>query len=192
MTHEEAIARVLRGDAPAYEAVVAGFHRPLRAFVARFCPDPHRGDDIAQRAFVWAYEHLREYQAGTHFAAWLKGIARTLILSELEREEREDRNRRHYLAHLEATRLHQNLSGPDDTEARSAALRECLETLPGASRELVDQRYRRQVPLDQIARAGGSSEGGIKMALLRIRQTLRRCIEGKLGVPLTAEARRES
>src|SRR5436190_17317817 len=110
MTHEEAIERVLKGEASAYEVVVTAFHSPLRIFVSRFCPDVHRADEIAQRTFVWAYEHLREFRPGTNFAAWLKGIARTLLLSELEKAGREEQNRKRYLAYLESMRAREVLS----------------------------------------------------------------------------------
>src|SRR5205814_4767542 len=112
--------------------------------------------------------------------------------SELAAIEREARNRGNGLMHLEARRARQDLQTTDDTASRTPALGECLESIPEASGTVVDERYRRRIPLDEMARSRGTSEGAIKMTLLRVRQSLRRCIEGKLGRPKTLEARHEA
>lgn len=192
MEIEENIRNAAGGDPAATEAIIRRFERPIRAFAARWCPDPNLGEEIAQRTFVWAFDHLREYRAGTNFQAWLKAIARNLVLAELEVREREDRNRRQYLVHLEVARLRQAEPDEDDTEPRTAALRDCLDSLPPQSRDLVNDRYHLRRPLEQIARTRGTSEGGVKMLLLRVRQALKRCIEGRLSLPAAPEARHES
>ena len=75
MELDAAVRRVLEGDASSYEAVVRTCQRGLRTFIAYHCPSSQQVDDLAQRTFVWAYEHLDDYQAGTRLDAWLKSIA---------------------------------------------------------------------------------------------------------------------
>jgi DNA-directed RNA polymerase specialized sigma24 family protein len=69
MELEEAIDRSRRGDLSAYEIVVRECQGALTAFIAAFSPDRDQVDEIARRAFVWAYEHLDQYQPGARFRA---------------------------------------------------------------------------------------------------------------------------
>jgi len=181
MAADADIVRVLRGDRDAYAGVVREHQAALRIYIARYCPGPGLIDDVAQRTFVWAYEHLNEYRIGTRFEAWLKSIARNILLAEMEAIRREAANRRAYLEHLQATRATAALVTPDDTEALAEALRACVAELPEASGALVRERYSDRRPVEEIARVRGTTAAAIKMALLRVRQALRRCVEGKRG-----------
>ncbi len=180
---DEAIKRAAEGDTECYGAVVRKYQGRLRAFVASFCPDTDRVDEVAQRAFVWAYEHLEEYKAGTRFWAWLKAVGRNMLLSELEMQKREARMRRKYLDHFQAARARQELlSGEHERQPEMAeALRACVDELANHSRELIRRRYETGQSIRVISREQKRKEGAVKTALFRIRQALRRCVEGKLG-----------
>ena len=183
MDLEQAIARVRRGDRNAYAHVVRELAEPLRAFVASFCPNPERVDDVAQRAFVWAFNNLTRYRPGTAFFSWLRQIARNLLLEELEARARDAKNRKRYLEYLEANHSRAILSsGSDDPSLEEFdALQTCLERLPGPARELIRMRYEDRRPIDQIARKRDMSGPAVKMALLRTRDVLRKCVEQQTG-----------
>jgi RNA polymerase sigma-70 factor (ECF subfamily) len=180
---DEAIRKALEGDTGCYGAVVRKYQGRLRAFVASFCPDADRVDEVAQRTFVWAYEHLKEYEPGTRFWAWLKAVGRNMLLSELEMQKRETRMRRKYLDHFQVTRARQELlSGAHREQPEMAeALRRCVDELAEHSRKLIRRRYETEESIRDISRDLGKKENAVKTALFRIRQALRRCVEGKLG-----------
>ena len=67
MDVEQAIQATVNGQIDCYEIVVREYQGRLRAFIAAYCPDQSQIDDIAQRTFIWAYEHLRDYRSGTRF-----------------------------------------------------------------------------------------------------------------------------
>jgi len=183
MEIEPAIAKVREGDTAAYGVVVHEFQGRLRAFIASWCPDMEQVDEIAQRVFVWAYEHIREYEPGTRFYAWLKAIARNTLLSELEVQKREAEGRRKYLNHLMVRHSREELESAASEEASDASdlLRGCLDELPEKSRKLVRRRYEGMEPVRDIAREEGKKESAVKVALFRIRQVLKRCVEGKMA-----------
>ncbi len=183
MDFEDLISKARSGDVESYGPVVTEFQGRLRAFIAAYCPDSNQVDELAQRAFIWAYEHLDQYQSGTRFHSWLKAIARNMLLSELEIQRREASNRRRYLAHLQATACRDDLSAATggDRAGIVAALRTCLESLPAESRRLISRRYEKPEPLAEIARDLTRSEAGLKVTLFRIRQALRKCVEGRLA-----------
>ena len=183
MELEEAIARVRKGDRNAYAHVVHALAAPLRAYVASYCPGPERVDEVSQRAFTWAFKNLARYEQGTAFFSWLKQIAKNVLLEELEVRMRDARNRKRYLEFLEAKRSKSVLSSRigDSSLEEFDALQSCLEQLSGPARELIQMRYEDQRPIDQIARKRDMSGPAVKMALLRARDELRKCVEQKTG-----------
>ena len=184
MDLEGQIGKASSGDPDSYGPIVAEFQGRLRAFVAAFCPDRNQVDEVAQRTFIWAYEHLGEYRPGTRFYSWLKAIARNMLLAELEAQRREARNQRRHLAHLQATACRDRL-GTDAADRRLdqvEALQACLEKLPAKARRLIRLRYEKPAPIAVIARDLKRSEGGVKVTLFRIRQALRKCVEDRLSV----------
>jgi RNA polymerase sigma-70 factor (ECF subfamily) len=183
MDLEDLIRKARFGDVESYGPIVTELQGRLRAFIAAFCPDRDQVDEVAQRTFIWAYEHLGDYKPGTRFYAWLKAIAGKMLLAELEVQRREARNQRRHLAHLEATACREHLA----TEANdrrlelAEALQICLDKLPAKQRQLIRRRYEEPEPVAAIARDIKRSEGGVKVTLFRIRQALRKCIEGRLA-----------
>jgi RNA polymerase sigma-70 factor (ECF subfamily) len=69
----------------------------------------------------------------------------------------------------------------DEMSLRRKALEECLKRLPESSRTLLELRYVRRAPSQEIARSQGSSPAGVRMTLMRIRQSLNSCIQGRLA-----------
>lgn len=47
----------------------------LRAFLRRLCGNTAEADDLAQEAFVFAWEHIGRFDATRAFRPWLFGIA---------------------------------------------------------------------------------------------------------------------
>jgi len=183
MDLEALIKKARSGDVDSYGPVVAEFQGRLRTFIAAFCPHRDQVDEVAQRTFIWAYEHLGDYEPGTRFYSWLKAIAGNMLLAELEIQRREARNRRRHLAHLEATacRAHLATEADDRRLELVEALQTCLEELPPGQRRLIQRRYEEPEPIAAIARELKRSEGGVKVTLFRIRQALRKCIESRLA-----------
>lgn len=181
---DAAVRQVREGRLEAYDEVVRAHQAELRAFIAAYCPEASQVDELAQRTFVWAYEHLAEYALGTRFHAWLKSIARNLLLAELEQLQREARQKQKYLRHLQALHAQQALAEDDGRLAER--LRGCVEALPEHARTLLRERYEKRTPLETLARESGRDLAALKSALFRLRQALRRCVERKQVAPQEA------
>ena len=65
----------------------------------------------------------------------------------------------------------------DDGAERVAALRHCVDKLEKTQRELLELRYRREVPLNELAKKLGRSAAALSMSLFRLRAILERCME---------------
>jgi RNA polymerase sigma-70 factor len=158
----------------------------LLAFVRACVQPPADADDLVQDTFVTAWERLAEYDVDRPFAAWLRGIARNKIAD--------------YFRRFTAHRRHVHILSPEAVAAISdeferlsrpargevfrdcfAALRQCLQSLPAAEREVVERAYRQNQTCGTIAAEVGQGVEAIKKRLQRARAALRDCILGKLG-----------
>jgi DNA-directed RNA polymerase specialized sigma24 family protein len=62
------------GSAQAFGRLVQAHQQALRAFLRRLCGNHAEADDLAQEAFVFAWEHLARFQLDHPFRPWLFGI----------------------------------------------------------------------------------------------------------------------
>jgi RNA polymerase sigma-70 factor (ECF subfamily) len=73
---EPALAtRARAGSADAFGRLVQMHQQALRAFLRRLCGNAADADDLAQEAFVFAWEHIERFDASRPFRPWLFGIA---------------------------------------------------------------------------------------------------------------------
>ena len=73
------------------------------------------------------------------------------------------------------------LERSEDDERALAALEKCVDSLPGHSAELVDAYYFQGRGVGEMARASGRKESALGMALVRVREILRRCVRDRLS-----------
>jgi len=177
MDERELVLRAKRGDREAFDGLVRLYQARLRAYVARYVPGPEDVFDIVQDAFIDALEHLDRFDPSREFGPWIRAICRNRTLNHF----RSCRAGRSAAAAL-VDRALEETRGPmeDDLEAagrKLRALQHCVGRLEASQRELIDLRYRREVPLADLARRMGRSAAALAMALLRIRAALQKCME---------------
>lgn len=174
------VARVLGGDADAYEEIIQLYETDVRRIVGALLEDRGTTADLVQEVFVSAYFVLRRYDPARDFGIWLRSIARNLVRKELRRRSRESRRLRFYRDHL--ARRFENDARADASQNRLAeAHRRCREELPEHSGEVIDLHYGRSLSMDQIAAALGRSKEAVKQLLYRVRLLLRDCIDRRMA-----------
>ncbi|RFC46147.1 MAG: ECF subfamily [Verrucomicrobia bacterium] len=149
----------------------------LRVFVRTLGLRAEAADDVAQEAFVVAFEKLQIFERGTNFGAWVRTIARFLVGKELRREDRRQRLLAEHVAEILSA---ENIPAPDDTTAKAEALKLCLRELPERWRTLVQQRYFENLAPSVIASHEGRSANEIRQALFRLRSALHDCITRRI------------
>jgi len=175
----EQIAAARRGDLEGFSQLVLRYQAGVRACLAIRMSDPHEAEDLAQEVFVLAFRKLSEFDASRSFSAWLRGMAFNL----LRNHQRKSRSRPlTAVGDLDAlVSDHLDASHEQGGEAdRYSAMRECLQHLDDASRQLVAARYEEDVDVSQLCRRLGKKHSAVTMHLYRIRQQLRACIELRL------------
>ncbi len=67
-----------RGDRSAFETLVRSVQRPVYGLCLRLLRVEAEASEIAQEAFLRAYQHLHRYDDGKPFDLWVMDIARKL------------------------------------------------------------------------------------------------------------------
>jgi len=178
---EAQIRRVREGDAAGFEAIVRAYEWPIRTWIVAHCPPGGDADDVAQRAFIEAFKRIAEYAAGTDFRAWLFAIARYQLMAEATRLRRTADYHRRYAPHALAEELERraDVAAAAGRSERIDRLRDCLGGLNPQAREILGQRYREELPLEEISRKSGRSVGALKKYLFTLRARLHECIARK-------------
>jgi RNA polymerase sigma-70 factor (ECF subfamily) len=165
------------GDRAAFERLMLALHARLRVHVAAFCDSRELVDEILQRTFVTCFHRIASFTGRGTVVAWLKAIARNHLVDHW----RERRRHAVLVDDLPAQAVAEAGLADLDSEAiaseRSRRLARCLERLPERSRRLIERRHLDQRPLNELARQFQQPMATLSVALHRIRQALRRCIE---------------
>ncbi len=161
-------------------------HAGLRGFVRALGVDPLWVDDVAQEAFIVAYNRLDEYDHERDFGAWLRGIARNRVINERRKNARRKRilsdNLTDVLVSTSSVAEEEEREIADNGLARMKALKECIATLPEKSLQMMRSRYEDDLSARDIAERYGMKPPAVRKALERVRASLRKCMEDRLGL----------
>ncbi len=166
-TDGQLVAEVLAGRREAYRELVRRHERAVRAVAWSVLGDHHAAEDVAQEAFLAAYEKLRGLRGREAFFAWVCRIARREAV-------RASRRRRKRPASLPDQPLAAAEKDPPDE--RHDLMRAIL-SMPERLRMLVLMTYFEQRTAAEIARIQGCPVGTVTKLLSRARGRLRKHLE---------------
>ena len=86
----ELAARATVGEREAFGELVRRHGSAVRGLLRRLGADPALADDLAQDAFLAAFEQIAEFRGDGTFQAWVKRIAARLYLRRWRRDKRTD------------------------------------------------------------------------------------------------------
>jgi RNA polymerase sigma factor (sigma-70 family) len=170
------------GDRAAYGRIVIACQNTVTAVALAITRDVPTSEDIAQEAFLSAWQHLKRLQNPNSFLPWLRQITRNLARD-----------------HLRASR-HRPLDGPGAdiaielaadpsptpiqqlvADEREMAAADLISALPEDSREVLLLFYREGQSSQQVALLLGLSDAAVRKRLSRARATLRVDLLARFG-----------
>ncbi len=180
------LARARQGDLPAFEEIVRRYQRRVYGVALRIVRSHAVADDVAQDAFLRAWQSLDRFELGRPFGPWVCRIAANLAVNHVRSPvTREDPLPE---GHGETKAARGNpLDAVLDGEAQRL-LHEALEGLPPEQRAVFVLRAVEGMSYREIADALGLSPGTVMSRLFRAREKLARALEPYLG----SAARRRS
>ena len=180
-TGVDAIVQDVRnGNVDAFAEIVATYQKAVWQVTAYALDGQPVREDIVQQTFVDAYRHLDRFELGRDMGAWLRGIARNLVRQHLRTR---GRAQHWFVPYVEYVETLDNPRGQSAEDEIAEALRQCREGLPEAARTVVDLRYEQDRSFEQVAVTLKRSVPAVRQWLQRIRESLRTCMEKKLGLP---------
>lgn len=145
-----------------------------------------RDYDAAEEVFQEvALEVVKEAGRGTQverFLPWVREMARRRLAEHFRRRARREAAEPLSGSLVEAIgrAFEEEDVSAEESRARQKALLECIERLPGRSREVVRRRYEDWLPLARVAESVAWKVASVKVALSRARRALMECVERKL------------
>ena len=173
---ERSLARDAARDADAFTRLYERYLDPVTAFMRANAADDATADDLASQVFFKALTSASTYRGDGSYRAWIFQIARNTLADH----------------HAERGRLHIPVDEvPDrvDGEPSPAVLSlvdeerdllwDAVGALPDAQREVVQLRYRLNLPIDEIARRTRRSSVAVRQLLHRAKHGLRRRLRAR-------------
>ena len=166
-----------------FSALIERQARSLAGFIQALVGDPERAEDLYQATCLELWRIRGTFRPGTDFGAWTRTVARYQVLRYWKRNRIEKRIfSSEAIESIEESYREPDPDPQDDPgEDPRRALEKCLEALPEECRGLLRERYAESIPVREMAGRRGTSEPGLKMRLLRLRQKLRDCVRGRLS-----------
>jgi RNA polymerase sigma-70 factor (ECF subfamily) len=185
------IERLKRGDATAFEVLVADRSGEIYGLLYRLTENPEEARDLTQETFLRAFQNIGSFRGDADLRTWIYRIA---INQARNRWRWWRRRRRDATVSLDSPngRSGQPLTATLRTERgedpeqqtlareREQALRAALTTLSSAYCEAVVLRDIEGFSYEEIAATLEISVGTVKSRLSRGREELRRKLEGSL------------
>jgi RNA polymerase sigma-70 factor (ECF subfamily) len=140
-------------------------------------PDPIAASDLLQETNLTLCRKAEDFEEGTNFTAWATRIARYHVLNHRRKLKREQA--------IFEPELFEELCVVQEQRANEMdkyldALHDCLQCLPPAHRQLLQERYTAEGSVSALASQQGKAVSAISQLLYRIRQSLMDCIYRKV------------
>jgi RNA polymerase sigma-70 factor, ECF subfamily len=163
-----------------FEILVRENADSLTAFLRASTRDASAADDLFQETMLIAWKKIGEYDRERPFGAWLRGIAKRLVLAHWRKSAREVPFSNERVLDFLDQRVAQVDRQPGDTlEEKIAALRDCIEGLTPLYREPIELHYRQRSTTEWIAARLATTRDAVQKRLQRARAQLAECLERK-------------
>ena len=160
-----------RGEPEGYRYLMTRYGRRVHLLVSQAIPDARDAEEVAQDAFVRAFERLEMFdESRGAFGTWIGRIAYNLAMNAVRGRKLEELEILDNLDYLE------ELDDSEREAQRLALLDEAIDRLRPEERTLLNLRYYDGQSLQQIAEVMDVAAGPLANRLQRIRQKLSKLI----------------
>lgn len=185
------LEKLRRGDAVAYERLVAEHSADVYALLFRLTSDAEEAKDLTQETFLRAFQNIDRFRGDASLRTWIYRIA----INQARNRWRWWRRRRRdatvsidatderFETPLAATLSNKNAASPEQetlARERQTQLRDALRGLRRSYREAVVLRDVEGFSYEEIAQTLQISIGTVKSRISRGRLELRKQLEGSL------------
>lgn len=174
------IERSRRGDIAAFDQLVRTYEKSVYNTAYRLAGSYDDAADIAQEAFVRAWNNLKSFRGDSAFSTWLYRIVTNVFLDDRKRKRsRPQRSLDEAIALDESNVTRQfedDTPGPEEVAEgaeRRMVLERAIQTLPEAQRVVIVLYHTQGLSYEEIAEITNLPMGTVKSKLNRARLALR-------------------
>lgn len=176
----ELVEKAKAGDCDAFGELVRRYQLEVRAFLRRRIHNFAVADDLAQEVFLGAMKSIENMRKASSVRSWLLSIARFKMIDYLRSEKKRKSNSSEFELALGFESIRQIEDESVDVEVVDA-LKGCIEKLRPAAKSVLNQYYFENLGAKEIALDSNQKPSTVRMALLRIRRALGKCIRKRMG-----------
>jgi RNA polymerase sigma-70 factor (ECF subfamily) len=164
------IEAVKSGRADAYDYLVAKYTKRVVSIAWGLVRNAHDAEDLAQEAFVKAYETIGRFKTGEPFGPWIFRIVTNLSLDVLKHRRRV---RQEELSETEPAARRDSADLPARSHEIGSRIDTAIQSLPEMQRIVARLHLVEQFEHSEIARMIGLSEGTVRSHLSLARAKLK-------------------
>ena len=168
------IERVLKGERNHYAHLIDRYKGPIFNLTYRMTGSREDANDLAQEAFVRAYENLKRFDRSKPFSTWLYTIGLNIVRNHIKREKRILKETHNALGDGEVEK--ENPLDPEQVlsaQQKTRKLEKYLKTLPEEQKEAIMLKYYQGLMFEDVAEIMGISLSAAKMRVYRGLEKLR-------------------
>lgn len=181
------VQRILAGNTASFAYLVDRHKDMVFTIAHKIVRNREDAEEIAQDAFVKAYQSLRSFKGESKFSTWLYRIVYNAAISHTRRHKFEftamDEN---LIGNVTEDEIMENLDLMD-TEERSQLVTMAVDKLPPDESALVSLFYMEENSIEDISQITGLSISNVKVKLHRIRKKLYDSLQPKMAGPAMAQ-----
>jgi RNA polymerase sigma-70 factor, ECF subfamily len=171
------ISEVLTGQQEQFRFLVERYHRGLVVHLYNLINDQHTAEDVAQEAFIRAFNKLSQYNDTYAFSTWLYRIADNIAYRHLQQTKKTtDFDAIEELVPDDKLPLDE----ATDKIFTREAVRSSIQSLPVAYRQVIALYYWDDFNYEEIAVIMGRPVGTIRTWLHRAKEDLRKELYGQV------------
>ena len=182
MTDRELVTRAGAGDQEAFEQLVRDNQNRVYSLAVRLVGDREEAADLAQEAFLKAWQGLASFQGESSFATWIYRLTTNVCIDYLRRKKRRQEVEPAVSLDDEDSGWAEPADAGQDPQRkleeaeRSRALSRGLERLPEHQRQVLVMRELSGLSYQEIGAATGLDLGTVKSRIARARLALRKIL----------------
>ena len=182
MTERELVARARAGDQEAFEQLVLDNQNRVYTLTFRMVNDREEAADLAQEAFLKAWQGLPSFQGDSSFSTWVYRLATNVCIDFLRKQKRrQDIDPVASIDDEESSWTEPADWGQDpqrqlEQSEMSRAVARGLEALPHHHRQVLVMRELSGLSYQEIAGALKLDPGTVKSRIARARTALRKIL----------------
>ena len=178
-----AVIRLQKGDQDAAAEIYEAFQPDLSYFILKTVNDRELAEDLTQDTFIEIMQSIHSLDEPVAFVTWSRQIAYRRCTAYFKKRHDflvdEDEDGYSVFDTIEEDRTEFIPDAAMDQEDLRQTLHRIIDELPEEQRAAIMMRYFDELPVTEVARIQGVSEGTVKSRLSRAKEALAKKLEEK-------------